>query len=66
MMVRRIVIELETPGYFRTMFRLLIDDHVVADDLTAGQAHVLIGEIFERITMPIASRAESAFTTPTR
>ena len=34
------------------MFRLRIDDSAIADDLTAAQAHVLIGEIFERITMP--------------
>ena len=51
-MVRRIVIELETPGDSRSMFRLSIDDHVIADDLTAVQAHILIGEIFDRITLP--------------
>jgi hypothetical protein len=51
-MVRRIVIELETPGDSRTMFRLRIDDSTIADDLTAVQAHVLIGEILDRITMP--------------
>jgi hypothetical protein len=51
-MVRRIVIELETPGDSRTMFRLRIDDSAIADDLTAAQAHVLIGEVLDRITMP--------------
>jgi len=54
-MVRRIVIELETPGDSRTMFRLRIDDSAIADDLTAVQAHILIGEILERITMPRSS-----------
>ncbi len=51
-MVRQIVIELETPGDSRSMFRLRIDDNAIADDLTAAQAHVLIGEVLDRITMP--------------
>ena len=33
-MVRQIVIEFETPGDSRTMFRLRIDDNAIADDLT--------------------------------
>ena len=59
-MVRRIVIELETPGDSRTMFRLRIDDNAIADDLTAVQAHLLIGEIFERITLPKLSERAAA------
>jgi hypothetical protein len=51
-MVRRIVIELETPGDSRTMFRLRIDGSLIADDLTAVQAHILVGEILERIVLP--------------
>jgi hypothetical protein len=51
-MVRRIVIEAETPGDSRTMFRLRIDASLIADDLTSVQAHILVGEIFERIAMP--------------
>ena len=58
-MVRQIVIELEAPGDSRTMFRLRIDESLVADDLTAAQAHVLIGEIFERITFPKSSEGAS-------
>ena len=54
-MVRQIVIELEAPGDSRTMFRLCIDANPIADDLTAAQAHILIGEIFERITLPESS-----------
>jgi hypothetical protein len=51
-MVRQIVIEAETPGDSRTMFRLRIDASLIADDLTSVQAHILVGEIFERIAMP--------------
>ena len=51
-MVRQIVIELETPGDSRTMFRLRIDGTRIADDLTAVQAHILVGEILERIVLP--------------
>ena len=51
-MVRQIVIELETPGDSRTMFRLRVDDNLIAEDLTAVQAHILVGEILERIALP--------------
>ena len=51
-MVRRIVIELETPGDSRTMFRLRIDANLIAEGLTAVQAHILVGEILERIALP--------------
>ncbi len=58
-MVRRIVIEAETPGDSRTMFRLRMDACSIAEGLTAVQAHVLVGEILERITVP-KSPAEPA------
>ena len=51
-MVRQIVIEAETPGDSRTMFRLCIDASSIAEGLTAVQAHVLLGEILERIAVP--------------
>ncbi len=51
-MVRQIVIELETPGDSRTMFRLRIDKNAIAEGLTAAQAHILVGEILERIALP--------------
>ena len=54
-MVRKITIELETPGDSRTMFRLRIDGSLIAADLTAAQAHILVGEILERITLPKSS-----------
>jgi len=51
----RIIIELETPGDSRSLFRLLLDDAVIGENLTAAQAHLLIGEIFDRITLPRTS-----------
>jgi hypothetical protein len=50
--VKRIIIEAETPGDSRTMFRLILDDKVVGENLTAAQAHLLIGEVLDRITLP--------------
>ena len=50
--VERIVIELETPGDSRSQFRLRLDDKVVGENLTAVQAHILVGEILDRITLP--------------
>jgi hypothetical protein len=38
-----IVVELEAPGDSRSMFRLLINTTVVAEGLTAAQAHILGG-----------------------
>jgi hypothetical protein len=57
-MLRQIVIEAETPGDSRTMFRLRIDASLIADGLTSAQAHVLVGEILERIAMPKSSTQE--------
>ena len=54
-MLRQIVIEAETPGNSRTMFRLRMDASTIADGLTAVQAHVLVGEILERVTLPKSS-----------
>jgi hypothetical protein len=51
-MLRQIVIEAETPGDSRTMFRLRIDANLIAEDLTTAQAHLLVGEILERIALP--------------
>ena len=52
MLVERIVIELETPGNSRSLFRLRLDNKVVGENLTAAQAHLLVGEILDRITLP--------------
>jgi hypothetical protein len=53
--VERIVIELETPGDSRSLFRLRLDEKVVGEYLTAAQAHLLVGEILDRITLPRSS-----------
>jgi len=45
-------IEWETAGDPAAMFRLKIDDRVVGENLTAAQAHLLVGEILERIVLP--------------
>ena len=54
-MVRQIVIETDIPGDSRTMFRLRIDSTSIAEGLTAVQAHLLVGEILERIVVPKSS-----------
>ena len=51
-MVGRILIELETPNDSRSMFRLIVDEAVVGETLTAAQTHILVGEILDRITIP--------------
>jgi hypothetical protein len=52
MSIERIVIELETPGDSRSLFRLRLDNKIVGENLTAVQAHLLVGEILDRITLP--------------
>jgi hypothetical protein len=59
MSVERIVIELETPGDSRSLFRLRLDYKVVGENLTAVQAHLLVGEILDRITLPRPSELRS-------
>jgi hypothetical protein len=51
-MISRIVLELENPGDSRTMFRIFIDDALVGENLTAVQAHIIVGEALDRITIP--------------
>jgi hypothetical protein len=48
----RIIIETETPDESRTMFRVLLDAKVVGERLTAVQAHLVAGEIIERLVLP--------------
>jgi hypothetical protein len=48
----RIAIEPEALGDSRTMFRVLIDEKIIDDGLTAAQAHLLIGDILERLALP--------------
>jgi hypothetical protein len=58
-MIKRIVIELETPGDSRTMFRVRMDDLVIGQNLTAAQAHIIVGEVLDRITIPRSRRKPS-------
>jgi hypothetical protein len=45
------VIEPETPGDSRSLFRLLVGEKVIAEGLTAAQAHIFIGDILEKMTL---------------
>ena len=49
---KTISVEAESPDDSATMFRLRIDDLIVGEDLTAAQAHLLVGEILERVALP--------------
>jgi hypothetical protein len=48
----RIIIETESPNDSRTMFRVLVDERLVGQGLTAVQAELVIGEIIERLVLP--------------
>jgi hypothetical protein len=48
----RIVIEFEPPGDPSALFRVLVAEKLIEDGLTAAQAHILVGEILERLTLP--------------
>jgi hypothetical protein len=61
-MVRQIVIEVEPPDDSQTVFRLCIDENLVAEGLTAAQAHMLVGEVLDRIGM--SKPNEAAKKTP--
>jgi hypothetical protein len=58
-MIARITIEAQTPGDSRTMFRVLINEKAIAEDLTAAQAHLLAGEALDRMTLPRPSEKSS-------
>jgi hypothetical protein len=64
--MRLIVIEAETPGDSRTMFRLRIDKHLIAEGLTAVQVHILVGETLERIALPKPAEKPTPWTPPGR
>lgn len=57
--MRQIVIEAETPGNSRTIFRLRIDKHLIAEGLTAVQVHILVGETLERVALPKSADART-------
>jgi hypothetical protein len=64
--MRLIVIEAETPGDSRTMFRLRIDKELIGEGLTAAETRNLVGEVLERIALPKSSKTFTPWTPPTR
>jgi hypothetical protein len=46
--------EAQSPGDSRSLFRLRIDEKLIAENLTAAQLHLLIGEILQLVTLPSA------------
>jgi hypothetical protein len=48
----KIILETETADDFRAMFRLHIDDKPIGEGLTAVQAHLLVGDILEKVALP--------------
>ena len=48
----RIVIENHDANELGSLFRVTVDDRPVAENLTAAQAHLSIGDIFERSLGP--------------
>ena len=48
-MLSQIVIEAEAHGDSETKLRLSVDNHLIAENLTAAQARLLIEEILDRI-----------------
>jgi hypothetical protein len=48
-MIERIVIETETPGDSRTMFRVEMDRLVIGENPTAAHAHLIAGEVLDEL-----------------
>ena len=59
-MANRSILELETPGDSRTMFRVLVDGALVGENLTAAQAHIIVSQALDRITRCGPHKAEQA------
>jgi hypothetical protein len=51
-MIERIVIETETPGDSRTMFRVEMDRLVIGENPTAAHAHLIAGEVLDELRWP--------------
>lgn len=52
-----VAVEAENANDSGTMFRLRIDGKVVEENLTAAQAHLLVGDELERIVLPSRDRS---------
>jgi hypothetical protein len=48
----KIIVEQESPGNPRTLFRVMMYGNVFAEGLTAAQAHVIVGDILETLVLP--------------
>lgn len=48
----KITIEAETPNDSGSLFRVAIDGRIVGETLTAVQAHIVVGEILEKVALP--------------
>jgi hypothetical protein len=47
----KIIIETETPDE-RAMFRVLVDDKLIGEGLTAAQSQLVAAEVIERLVLP--------------
>jgi hypothetical protein len=56
----RIVIEPETSGDFRSLFRLSVGGKLVAEGMTAAQIHILVGDVLEQMTLQKKPKAAAA------
>jgi hypothetical protein len=52
----RIIIEPEESGDSRALFRLLVGEKVVAEEMTAAQIHILVGEVLEQMMLQKGQR----------
>jgi hypothetical protein len=48
----KITIETQTPNDSASMFRVMLDDKPIGENLTAVQAQLVVAEIIERIVLP--------------
>ena len=59
-MLREIVVEEETPGDFRTTFRLCADGNVIAENVTELETQFLVSEMLERIPSLRTAQSDDA------
>ena len=56
----QIIIENHDPSDLRSLFRVIVDGRPAASNLTAAQAHLLVGVIFEQTLGPKRRADQSA------
>jgi D-serine dehydratase len=52
----QIIIETQKDGDPASLFDVIVDSKTIAEGLTAAQAHVLVGELLERLVLTGKSR----------